>query len=569
MTIKAGKTEGGDALLYGTTNNPQQGSRPIGWNLLEPGNVPVLAELDSSGSPLRTVTPDGQVVGGSADGGFQQSGTGAVARTSQDKLRESVSVKDFGAACDGTANDAAEISLTVQSVAAALDVFVPSDSYTGVSRVAIGRGVRLKGPGKSFYTPSATLGNRVQQPAGRNDHVWGVEYLYQWLVKISSGTAATVRMTGDSTTAAGYSTQLTALLASVANVTTSINGNPSKHTGEWLSTYLASDISAAPTVLIWHWGMNDCSGLGRTLTQFEADLRAGLTTYRASVPISVGGVILMTPNASSDGSVGRDELRNEKMRQIIRNVAEDFQCAFIDTYAQFQDGYVGIGSWLDNPFSDGLRGIHPQTAYSQAIAGEVFKLLVPEGIRSLVVGYGISNAVGATEWLTPSSALSSYPIGISIRRAQSGTGWPLDGWVITTRENFVSTSCIQTLYRYSDDAPIMMRTYTSTGAWGPWKKLGDKQVIDAASATSAAIAANTTYQWFESNTAAAAFAVTLPPPSDNDRLTLAFKNATGAITWTPTAPATTVTRLPTAAIPAKGSITLIYNAGNTAWYPAG
>lgn len=277
----------------------------------------------------------------------------------------------------------------------------------------------------------------------------------------------------------------------------------------------------------------------------------------------------MTPNASSDGTNGRDELRNEKMRQIIRNVAEDFQCAFIDTYAQFQDGYVGIGSWLDDPFSDGLRGVHPQTAYSQAIAGEVFKLLVPDGIRSLVVGYGISNAAGATQALTPSSALSSYPIGISIRRAQSANGWPLDGWVITTRENSVSTSGIQTLYRYNVDESIMMRTHLSTGAWGSWKKIGDKKVVDSLSTTSATIADNTTYQWFESNTAAAAFAVTLPSPSDNDRLTLAFNNATGAITWTPTAPATIVTRLPTAAIPAKGSITLIYNAGNTAWYPAG
>lgn len=64
MTIKAGKTEGGDALLYGTANNPQQGSRPIGWNLLSPENVPVLVELDTSGRPIRTVTPDGQVVGG-------------------------------------------------------------------------------------------------------------------------------------------------------------------------------------------------------------------------------------------------------------------------------------------------------------------------------------------------------------------------------------------------------------------------------------------------------------------------------------------------------------------------
>jgi hypothetical protein len=38
--------------------------------------------------------------------GYQQSGTGAAARTVQDKLRESVSVKDFGAKGDGTTDDA-------------------------------------------------------------------------------------------------------------------------------------------------------------------------------------------------------------------------------------------------------------------------------------------------------------------------------------------------------------------------------------------------------------------------------------------------------------------------------
>jgi len=82
MTIKAGKTEGGDALLYGTTNNPQQGSRPIGWNLLEPENVPVLVELDASGNPIRTVTPDGQVVG--VGGGAVQDGLYVVTVEEQD-----------------------------------------------------------------------------------------------------------------------------------------------------------------------------------------------------------------------------------------------------------------------------------------------------------------------------------------------------------------------------------------------------------------------------------------------------------------------------------------------------
>lgn len=43
--------------------------------------------------------------GGAEKIGFIQAGVGAVARTAQSKLRESVSVKDFGAVCDGVADD--------------------------------------------------------------------------------------------------------------------------------------------------------------------------------------------------------------------------------------------------------------------------------------------------------------------------------------------------------------------------------------------------------------------------------------------------------------------------------
>ena len=43
--------------------------------------------------------------------GYLPAGTGAVARTTQNKVREQVSVLDFGAVGDGITNDAAAISL--------------------------------------------------------------------------------------------------------------------------------------------------------------------------------------------------------------------------------------------------------------------------------------------------------------------------------------------------------------------------------------------------------------------------------------------------------------------------
>ena len=69
--------------------------------------------------------------GGSALVGFLQSGTGAVTRTSQAKMRDVLSVKDFGAVGDGVTDDAPAINLAI-TVAAAADatLFFPRGTYS-------------------------------------------------------------------------------------------------------------------------------------------------------------------------------------------------------------------------------------------------------------------------------------------------------------------------------------------------------------------------------------------------------------------------------------------------------
>lgn len=68
---------------------------------------------------------------GAALVGSIQSGTGAVARTVQTKLRETVSVKDFGATGDGVADDTAEIQAAIDAVGAAGGgvVYLPNGTY--------------------------------------------------------------------------------------------------------------------------------------------------------------------------------------------------------------------------------------------------------------------------------------------------------------------------------------------------------------------------------------------------------------------------------------------------------
>ncbi|CUJ71430.1 Pectate lyase superfamily protein [Achromobacter sp. 2789STDY5608628] len=60
--------------------------------------------------------------------GFTQGGVGAVARTSQDKLREAISVRDFGAVGDGVVDDTLAIQAAI-NYAKGRTVFLPAGRY--------------------------------------------------------------------------------------------------------------------------------------------------------------------------------------------------------------------------------------------------------------------------------------------------------------------------------------------------------------------------------------------------------------------------------------------------------
>lgn len=74
-------------------------------------------DVTGAASPqdLAKVVSDLAGEGGSALIGFKQSGTGAVARTAQDKMRDFVTPKDFGASGDGVADDLSALVLTMNS----------------------------------------------------------------------------------------------------------------------------------------------------------------------------------------------------------------------------------------------------------------------------------------------------------------------------------------------------------------------------------------------------------------------------------------------------------------------
>jgi hypothetical protein len=78
--------------------------------------------------------------------GYTPAGAGAVARTVQAKLRELVSVKDFGAVGNGVADDTAAIQAAINSLTAGGIVNFPLGLYRTTSTITIQvRGITLKG----------------------------------------------------------------------------------------------------------------------------------------------------------------------------------------------------------------------------------------------------------------------------------------------------------------------------------------------------------------------------------------------------------------------------------------
>ncbi|CAB4164202.1 Pectate lyase superfamily protein [uncultured Caudovirales phage] len=103
-----------------------------------------IVPIVQSGTTVRTTVANMGPVGS-----FTQSGTGAVTTTVQAKLRETVSVKDFGAVGDGVTDDTAAIqaAITACGGASGKSVYFPAGDYYISAAISVPNYTRIIGDG--------------------------------------------------------------------------------------------------------------------------------------------------------------------------------------------------------------------------------------------------------------------------------------------------------------------------------------------------------------------------------------------------------------------------------------
>jgi hypothetical protein len=109
--------------------------------------------MDAAVTAINTIA--GATAGSSAGISHIASGTGAVVTTVQAKLRETVSVKDFGAVGDGVTNDTAAFQAAIDS--GAKEVVIPSGTYALGSYINVSSvdGLTIRGVGSPvLFEPS-------------------------------------------------------------------------------------------------------------------------------------------------------------------------------------------------------------------------------------------------------------------------------------------------------------------------------------------------------------------------------------------------------------------------------
>lgn len=445
-------------------------SKLIGWNYDGTG----LRNTDVEGGGDLLLRSDlADPTGGGTLVAFQRAGANATEKNLAVKAAETLSLSDW-----------LSPQAALNAAGGAPLLAPPGYSVTLSSRPANPLGSRIDGPGEILVpAPGGTV--RVNTEVDVGKVCIGKEHRSRLYARMNTGAGVpiTCHVWGDSTAATaanggGYAgdanspAQLLPRLARARGLKNRLQ--VFNHAIGGTSWYQAATNPVPPlSVLgpstdwfIFKYGINDVS---RGLVQFAADVDASLSAIRSATygdPTSLT-ITIIGPNSTYDATTGRNATWHEKARNVLMAAARKHSCVYFDAYTITQDSRLAASAWLDDPYSNG-NGIHPLYSAQNWIWGAMFDEHF--GFSETVPWrYNHFNSTDSNaESADPGLAASSYDFGLTMQRAQTASGFQIDGGVLTVRQGDGIAWQINFGYA-AGSSRLTMRTWNVSGAaWNPW-----------------------------------------------------------------------------------------------------
>jgi len=371
------------------------------------------------------------------------------------------------------------------------DVVLYPGDYKVSAKPTNSIGARIRGAGRILLADPLGGFQQLNSEFDDKAFVLGEEYLSAFHKRLLAGSPVKIVCSGDSTTAGTGLAQLSsyidqqiaaaAELAGFDQVTTANNGISGKTAYEWANVvggsagtpFVNNDIAAAPNLLVWRWGINDprTNLYSRSIGQFAADVRAGLTAFRAAVPYTTCSIVLMNSNAVAYSQVNSDERWMEQTSKVLRQIAREFQCCYFEIYGRWRDPRdPAAGDYMDAPFANAVH-IHPADCLALNIGSRLCDVLFPSNLQHLWGSTNLSNQKLVSRARLSADLPNTYRYGWSMNRATPANGFLLDGQVMTFRQ--VDNASFQINVGYNANADTFAFRIGGggvPGAWQPWQK---------------------------------------------------------------------------------------------------
>jgi hypothetical protein len=428
----AGRVPGGEIWLTDTLFYKFVVETSTGILLGTYDNVPGINDIDVSAISIEYDPP----FVGAVTSGY----------TIEDKLSQTISIQDFGAAVNGTTDDTADIQAAITATGQTQSPI----SFSGGKAYATNS---LQNPygtpivnGKLVQPDAITGAYKVQTNSyapDANGIMVGRENLAAWMLANTTDPVVpnNIYMFGDSTIEQNaFFIPRSEVLVEYALWEAGINWVGTVNRGvsgtSWSNLNAIPDLGANTKLILIKYGIND-EVKANNLQTLAADARAKLAAIRAATNGSFYNlsILLMGPSSTYRPATGQDATWYESLRDIYVQLAKEFDCAYFDTYAYLQSTRYAPGFWLDQIPPD-QGGIHPTPDASWWIWYEGIKRFVlGDGTWSRNKSNHFWNRNGSAPSYTafPTTQPQLYPMGLSVDRALTTNGWPADGTLLTLR----------------------------------------------------------------------------------------------------------------------------------------